>query len=98
MNLITDLHSHLEYIEETINQEPLDSGRSIEADNPVNSLKIDKAMKSYMSEQKYPVNVEKVNDGIYLFNNVKKVFIKILRGVLVVRVGGGFVTLTEYIE
>ena len=35
---------------------------------------------------------------MYLFNGVKKVNIQILSGELVVRVGGGYVSLFEYIE
>lgn len=51
-----------------------------------------------MELKQYPIKVAKIADGMYLFNEVKKVNIKIINGELVVRVGGGYVSLIEYIE
>ena len=51
-----------------------------------------------MKRKQYPIRVQKVSDGVYLFNGVKKVSISMLNSELVVRVGGGYVSLIEYIE
>ena len=43
-----------------------------------------------------PVPVKRLGDGNYLFGT-KKIFAKIMNGKLVIRVGGGFMIIEEFI-
>jgi len=46
-----------------------------------------------MERKQYPITVEKLDDGLYLFNGNKRAIVKIVNGELSVRVGGGFVNM-----
>jgi hypothetical protein len=43
-----------------------------------------------------PVPIKRMGDGNYLFGT-KKIFAKIMNGKLVIRVGGGFMIIEEFI-
>ena len=45
----------------------------------------------------YDLQIQRLQGGVFLINGAKKVQIKLLKGKLVVRVGGGWVTISEYI-
>jgi len=44
-----------------------------------------------------PVPIKKLGEGYYLFGT-RKIFAKILNGRLIIRVGGGFVVIEEFIS
>jgi len=43
------------------------------------------------------VPIKKLSDGYYLFGT-KKIYAKVLNGRLIIRVGGGFVVIEEFIK
>jgi TfoX/Sxy family transcriptional regulator of competence genes len=44
-----------------------------------------------------PVPIKKLGEGYYLFGT-RKIFAKVLNGRLIIRVGGGFVVIEEFIS
>jgi hypothetical protein len=50
----------------------------------------------YVNQANCPVPIRKVGNGFYLFGT-KKIYAKILNGKLVIRVGGGFMIIEEFI-
>jgi len=50
----------------------------------------------YINQANCPVPIRKLGNGFYLFGT-KKIFAKILNGKLVIRVGGGFMVIEEFI-
>ena len=50
----------------------------------------------YVNQANCPVPIRKIGNGFYLFGT-KKIFAKILNGKLVIRVGGGFMIIEEFI-
>ena len=57
---------------------------------------IDTMLNYYMNHTNCPVPVRKIGNGFYLFGT-KKIYAKILNGKLVIRVGGGFMIIEEFI-
>jgi len=50
----------------------------------------------YINQTNCPVPIRKIGNGFYLFGT-KKIYAKILNGKLVIRVGGGFMIIEEFI-
>jgi hypothetical protein len=50
----------------------------------------------YINQANCPVPIRKLGNGFYYFGT-KKIFAKILNGKLVIRVGGGFMIIEEFI-
>jgi len=50
----------------------------------------------YLNQANCPVPIRKLGDGFYLFGT-KKIYAKILNGKLVIRVGGGYMIIEEFI-
>lgn len=57
---------------------------------------IDTMLNYYMNTTNCPVPIRKCGNGFYLFGT-KKIYAKILNGKLVIRVGGGFMIIEEFI-
>jgi hypothetical protein len=57
---------------------------------------IDTMLNYYMNTSNCPVPIRKCGNGFYLFGT-KKIYAKILNGKLVIRVGGGFMIIEEFI-
>ena len=57
---------------------------------------IDTMLNYYMNHTNCPVPIRKIGNGFYLFGT-KKIYAKILNGKLVIRVGGGFMIIEEFI-
>lgn len=57
---------------------------------------IDQMLGHYINQANCPVPIRKIGNGFYLFGT-KKIFAKILNGKLVIRVGGGFMIIEEFI-
>lgn len=57
---------------------------------------IDQMLSHYINQANCPVPIRKLGNGFYLFGT-KKIFAKILNGKLVIRVGGGFMIIEEFI-
>lgn len=57
---------------------------------------LDQMISLYINQSNCPVPIRKIGNGFYLFGT-KKIFAKILNGKLVIRVGGGFMIIEEFI-
>jgi len=51
----------------------------------------------YINKSWMPVPIKKLGDGYYLFGT-RKIYAKILNGKLVIRVGGGYMVIEEFIS
>ena len=57
---------------------------------------IDQMLSHYVNQANCPFPIRKIGNGFYLFGT-KKIYAKILNGKLVIRVGGGFMIIEEFI-
>jgi len=57
---------------------------------------LDQMLSQYIQQANCPVPIRKLGNGFYLFGT-KKIYAKILNGKLVIRVGGGFMIIEEFI-
>jgi hypothetical protein len=57
---------------------------------------LDQMLSHYINQANCPVPIRKIGNGFYLFGT-KKIYAKILNGKLVIRVGGGFMVIEEFI-
>lgn len=58
---------------------------------------VDEYLAEYLEQNDCPVPIQKISEGNYLFGT-RKIFAKIMNGQLVVRVGGGYMGIDEFIE
>jgi hypothetical protein len=58
---------------------------------------VDELLAKYINMTKCPVPIKRLGNGYYLFGT-KKIYAKIMNGKLVIRVGGGFMTIEEFID
>lgn len=58
---------------------------------------VDELLAEYLQENTCPVPIKKLSNGYYLFGT-RKIYAKILNGNLVIRVGGGYMSIEEFIE
>lgn len=57
---------------------------------------MDELLAKYINLTQCPVPIKRLGNGYYLFGT-KKIFAKIMNGKLVIRVGGGFMVIEEFI-
>lgn len=57
---------------------------------------IDNMLSNYLDQANCPVPIRKLGGGFYLFGT-KKIYAKIQNGKLVIRVGGGYMIIEEFI-
>lgn len=57
---------------------------------------VDELLAKYINMTQCPVPIKRLGNGYYLFGS-KKIFAKIMNGKLVIRVGGGFMVIEEFI-
>ena len=58
---------------------------------------VDELLAQYINSMEISVPIRRLGDGFYLFGT-KKIFAKVLNHKLVVRVGGGFMSFSEFID
>jgi hypothetical protein len=58
---------------------------------------LDQMLAHYVNESGCRVPIKKLGDGFYLFGT-RKIYAKIQAGKLIIRVGGGWMIITEFIE
>lgn len=80
-------------IEELINKanQPRKSYLAVKGDA------VDEMMAKYVNECKYYVPVERLAEGHYMMGT-KKVYAKIMNGKLIIRVGGGYMLIEEFLK
>jgi Growth-Arrest-Specific Protein 2 Domain len=64
---------------------------------PIKGDLVDELIANYINKMQVPLPVKRLGDGNYIFGT-KKIFAKILNGKLVIRVGGGFMSIDEFIQ
>jgi hypothetical protein len=57
---------------------------------------VDELLAKYINQTNCPVPIKRLGNGYYLFGT-KKIFAKIMNGKLVIRVGGGYMVIEEFI-
>jgi Growth-Arrest-Specific Protein 2 Domain len=58
---------------------------------------VDEMMAKYLNEIDFHVPVERISEGNYILGS-KKIYAKIMNGKLVIRVGGGFMLMDEFLK
>jgi len=58
---------------------------------------VDELLAKYINSMEVAVPVRRIGEGFYLFGT-RKIYAKVLNNKLVVRVGGGFMSFTEFID
>ena len=58
---------------------------------------LDELLGNYINETGCPVPIQRLGNGFYMFGT-RKIFAKVLNGRLVIRVGGGFMVIEEFIS
>ena len=58
---------------------------------------VDELIAKYINETQCPLPVKRLGDGNYLFGT-KKVFAKILNGKIIIKVGGGYMSIDEFMQ
>jgi hypothetical protein len=64
---------------------------------PVKGDPIDEMMAKYLNECLYFVPVKRLGEGQYMYGS-KKIFAKIMNGKLIIRVGGGYMLIDEFLK
>ena len=64
---------------------------------PVKGDHVDELMAKYINECSFYVPVERLGEGTYLYGT-KKIFAKIMNGKLIIRVGGGYMVIDEFLK
>ena len=64
---------------------------------PIKGDLVDELMAKYLNDMNCPLPVKRIGDGYYMFGT-KKIFAKIMQGKLVIRVGGGYMSVEEFIR
>ena len=58
---------------------------------------LDEMLGQYINQANCPVPIKKLGNGYYIFGT-RKIYAKILNGKLVIRVGGGYMVIEEFIS
>lgn len=58
---------------------------------------LDELLGNYINETGCPVPIQRLGNGFYMFGS-RKIFAKVLNGRLVIRVGGGYMVIEEFIS
>ena len=58
---------------------------------------LDEMIGNYIKQADCPVPIKKLGNGYYIFGT-RKIYAKILNGKLVIRVGGGYMVIEEFIQ
>lgn len=58
---------------------------------------LDELLGAYVNETGCPVPIKRLGNGFYMFGS-RKIFAKVLNGRLVIRVGGGYMVIEEFIS
>ena len=64
---------------------------------PIKGDLVDELLAKYVNQVQCMVPIKRMGDGNYLFGT-RKIYAKIMNGKLVIRVGGGFMIIEEFIQ
>lgn len=71
--------------------------RKLDWYRPIKGDIIDELIAKYFNSLPKPMPVKRLGDGFYIFGT-RKIFVKLVAGKLVVRVGGGFMSIGEFMD
>ena len=77
--------------------ENLKSVKSVPAYKPIKGDQVDELFSKHLNNSALPIPVKRLAPGKYLFGT-KQILAKIINGKLVIRVGGGYMSVEEFIE
>ena len=63
---------------------------------PVRGDKVDEKIAEYINNFDLEIPLQRISDGLYMFGS-RKIFAKIMNDKLVIRVGGGFMLIDEFL-
>jgi hypothetical protein len=92
--LIEELQREWDELEAERNKPPPEPVESIY--KPSKGDLVDEMLAQYINLANCPVPIKRLGDGYYMFGT-RKIFAKILNGKLVIRVGGGYMVIEEFI-
>jgi hypothetical protein len=75
----------------------LNESQNLDGYVPDNGDEVDQMLAKYLNVNNCPVPIRRLGGGYYLFGT-KKIYAKILNGKLVIRVGGGYMVIDEFIQ
>jgi Growth-Arrest-Specific Protein 2 Domain len=64
---------------------------------PIKGDLIDELIAKYFNALPKPMPIKRLGDGFYIFGT-RKIYVKLMNGKLVVRVGGGFMSIDQFME
>jgi hypothetical protein len=64
---------------------------------PIKGDRVDELMAAYMNNFDLDVPIQRLGDGNYMFGS-RKIYAKIMNDKLVIRVGGGFMLIDEFLN
>jgi hypothetical protein len=64
---------------------------------PVRGDKVDEKIAEFMNDFELDIPLERISEGQYMFGQ-RKIFAKIMNEKLVIRVGGGFMLMSEFLD
>lgn len=94
---------HIESLEKTLGEKApvlTDADRAKKTTTVYKAVKgdvVDELLGKYINSMEISVPIRRLGDGFYLFGT-RKIYAKVLNNKLVVRVGGGFMNFTEFID
>lgn len=65
--------------------------------SPQRGDNVDELIADYLNQNASPVPIKKLGNGYYMFGT-RKIYAKVMNGNLVIRVGGGYMSIEEFIE
>ncbi|CDW71950.1 gas2 domain containing protein [Stylonychia lemnae] len=98
--MLRDRDNVIEELERQIGDRPIELPKPVEAKKilyrPIKGDLVDELIAKYVNGMTCPLPIKRLGDGNYLFGT-KKIYAKIMNGKLVIRVGGGFMSIEEFI-
>ena len=82
---------------EGLRDTPFTEGKGDTRYIPESSDQVDQIFADYMNQLKIPVNLKRLNSGQYMFGS-KKIMAKIQNEKLIIRVGGGYMLVDEFLS
>ena len=70
-------------------------GKLLQAYQPIKGDYVDQLIADWINDNSCPVPIQRIGNGFYMFGT-KKIFAKVINGKLLIRVGGGYMGIDEF--
>lgn len=94
---LQDKEEYIQQLMLQIESEPVSSSAVVKRSQSPKGDSVDTQLHEYLEKLNCEVPVTKLGDGYYLFGT-RKIYMKLQNGRLVVRVGGGYMFISEFLE